>query len=66
MDTNFVPPPRGWSVLSVVGGVVTAVAIIVGLEVWSAQFSRNFANPSPPDQHSSILRDRPSPSTLAS
>lgn len=32
MSSDFKPPPLGWSILSVVGGVITAVVAIFGLE----------------------------------
>ena len=32
MSSDFKPPPLGWSILSAVGGVVTVIAAIVGLE----------------------------------
>jgi hypothetical protein len=32
MSSDFKPPPLGWSILSAVGGVVTVVLAIVGLE----------------------------------
>ena len=32
MNSDFKPPPLGWSILSTVGGVVTVVAAIFGLE----------------------------------
>ncbi|WP_310424681.1 DUF3131 domain-containing protein [Chamaesiphon sp. VAR_48_metabat_135_sub] len=35
MSSDFKPPPLGWSILSAVGGVVTVVAAIFGLENFS-------------------------------
>lgn len=32
MSSDFKPPPLGWSILSAVGGVVTVIAAIAGLE----------------------------------
>lgn len=32
MNSDFKPPPRGWSLLACVGGAVTAIALIAGLE----------------------------------
>ena len=32
MSSDFKPPPLGWSILSAVGGVLTVVAAITGLE----------------------------------
>jgi enterochelin esterase-like enzyme len=36
MNSEFQPPPKGWSILATVGGVATAIAIIVGLESLSS------------------------------
>ncbi len=39
MNSDFEPPPKSWSVLATVGGVVTAVLVIAGLNLWSKQLS---------------------------
>lgn len=39
MNSDFEPPPKGWSMLSLVGGVVTAVIAIAGLNALSKHFS---------------------------
>ena len=37
MKSEFQPPPRGLSILAIVGGVVTAIALIAGLESLSSE-----------------------------
>ncbi|BAZ14775.1 hypothetical protein NIES4071_66190 [Calothrix sp. NIES-4071] len=39
MNSDFEPPPKSWSILASVGGVVTAVVTIVLLNSWSKQLS---------------------------
>ncbi len=39
MNSDFEPPPKSWSVLSTVGGVVTAVTAIALLNSWSKYLS---------------------------
>ena len=43
MSSDFKPPPFGWSILSAVGGVVTVVAAIIGLENLSAHLHQTDA-----------------------
>lgn len=40
MNSNFEPPPKGWSILASVGGVVTAIVAITSLESLSSYFHR--------------------------
>ncbi len=40
MNSDFEPPPKSWSILSSVGGVVTAVMAIAGLNFLSQYLSR--------------------------
>jgi hypothetical protein len=40
MNSDFKPPPSGWSLLACVGGVVTAIALISGLQ-WLAHNLRS-------------------------
>ncbi len=40
MSSDFQPPPKGLSILASVGGVVTAVFAIAGLNAWSGQLSQ--------------------------
>ncbi len=47
MNSDFEPPPKGWSILASVGGIVTAVAAIAGLEVLSTHLHKT-ASVSPP------------------
>jgi Protein of unknown function (DUF3131) len=44
MSSDFKPPPFGWSILSAVGGVVTVVAAIIGLENLSAHLHQTDAS----------------------
>lgn len=45
--SEFESPPRKWSILAVVGGIITAIAVIIGLEAWSNQWSETVSeNPS--------------------
>jgi hypothetical protein len=44
MGSDFKPPPLGWSILSVVGGVVTVIAVIAGLENLSTQIHQTEAS----------------------
>lgn len=49
MNPDFKPPPLGWSILASVGGLLTAIAAIVGLENLSAylhQTDRSLTLPS--------------------
>lgn len=45
MSSDFDPPPKGLSVLATVGGVLTAIAVIAGLETLSRNLRRS---PTPP------------------
>ena len=47
MNSDFEPPPKGLSILTIVGGVVTAVAAIAGLQVLSEHLSRTASVPAP-------------------
>jgi hypothetical protein len=47
MNSNFEPPPKGLSILTVVGGVVTAVVAIAGLEFLSSHLSKTASVPQP-------------------
>ena len=47
MNSDFEPPPKGLSILTIVGGVVTAVAAIAGLQVLSERLSRTASVPAP-------------------
>jgi enterochelin esterase-like enzyme len=38
MKPEFEPPPKGWSILATVGGVMTAIALIAGMEHLSSHF----------------------------
>jgi Protein of unknown function (DUF3131) len=48
MSSDFKPPPFGWSILSAVGGVVTVVAAIIGLENLSAHLHQTDASVATP------------------
>jgi hypothetical protein len=39
MTSDFEPPPKSWSLMASVGGVVTAVIAIAGLNYWSKHLS---------------------------
>ncbi|MBW4563252.1 MAG: DUF3131 domain-containing protein [Mojavia pulchra JT2-VF2] len=39
MTSDFEPPPKSWSLLASVGGVVTSVIAIAGLNYWSGHLS---------------------------
>ena len=39
MNSDFEPPPKSWSILACVGGVITAVVTIALLNSWSKQLS---------------------------
>ena len=55
MTESFEPPPKKLSILATVGGVITAVAAIAGLEYWSNHLSKpnpQVSNPSPATQTS--------------
>lgn len=39
MNSDFEPPPKNWSMLASVGGVVTAVIVIAWLNFWSMHLS---------------------------
>ncbi|GAC1491096.1 MAG: hypothetical protein NVS2B14_03410 [Chamaesiphon sp.] len=41
MNSDFEPPPKNWSVLTIVGGIGTALVMIGGLQYWSNNFHRN-------------------------
>ncbi|BAY23150.1 hypothetical protein NIES2100_29140 [Calothrix sp. NIES-2100] len=45
MSSDFQPPPKGLSILATVGGVVTAVIAIAGLNFWSSRLSQNTQTP---------------------
>lgn len=47
MNSDFEPPPKGLSILTVVGGVVTAVVAIAGLEFLSSHLSQTASIPEP-------------------
>ena len=47
MNSDFEPPPKGLSLLTVVGGVVTAVVAIAGLEFLSSHLSKTASIPEP-------------------
>lgn len=42
MNSDFEPPPKNLSILASVGGVVTAVVAIAGLNFWSKHLTANF------------------------
>jgi Protein of unknown function (DUF3131) len=44
MNSDFKPPPLGWSILSTVGGVITVVAAIFGLENLSSYLHQTDAS----------------------
>ncbi|WP_373540659.1 DUF3131 domain-containing protein [Chamaesiphon sp.] len=44
MSSDFKPPPLGWSMLSAVGGVVTVILAIAGLESLSVYLHQNDAS----------------------
>lgn len=50
MVNDFQPPPKHWSMLAQLGGVVTAVLMIVGLQAWDQQLAGKTSN-------SSVARD---------
>ncbi|MBW4683302.1 MAG: DUF3131 domain-containing protein [Microcoleus vaginatus WJT46-NPBG5] len=55
MTETFEPPPKKLSILATVGGVITAIAAIAGLEYWSNHLSKpnpQVSNPSPANQTS--------------
>jgi hypothetical protein len=43
MNSDFEPPPKSWSILASVGGVVTAALAIAGLNFWSKHLSTTSA-----------------------
>jgi hypothetical protein len=47
MTSDFDPPPKGLSILTIVGGVVTAVAAIAGLQYLSSNLSKTASVPAP-------------------
>ncbi len=47
MTSDFEPPPKSLSILTVVGGVVTAVAAIAGIQYLSANLSKKASVPTP-------------------
>jgi hypothetical protein len=47
MSSDFKPPPLGWSILSTVGGVITVVAAIFGLENLSSYLHQTDASLAP-------------------
>ena len=47
MNSDFEPPPKGLSILTIVGGVVTAIAAIAGLEVLSNHLHKTANSPKP-------------------
>jgi hypothetical protein len=47
MNSDFEPPPKGLSILTIVGGVVTAVAAIAGLQHLSSNLSKTASVPAP-------------------
>ncbi len=44
MSSDFKPPPLGWSILSAVGGVITVIAAIFGLENLSSHLHQTNAS----------------------
>jgi hypothetical protein len=46
MSSNFEAPPKKWSILAVVGGIVTAIAAIWGLEQLSTNLRKSAVAPS--------------------
>lgn len=42
MSPDFEPPPLWASVLATAGGIVTAIAIIIGLKIGSTHLDRKF------------------------
>jgi hypothetical protein len=59
MNSDFEPPPKAWSILSSVGGVVTAIVTITGLNFLSHYISRIS-----PVQKLEISISQTAPSTL--
>jgi hypothetical protein len=47
MTSDFEPPPKSLSILTAVGGVVTAVAAIAGIQYLSANLSKRASVPTP-------------------
>lgn len=40
MPDDFIAPPLGWSLLSTLGGLATAIILIVGIESLSSQLKQ--------------------------
>ncbi|WP_152591491.1 DUF3131 domain-containing protein [Nostoc sphaeroides] len=59
MNSDFEPPPKNFSILATVGGVVTAVIAIAILNSWSKHLSSNLALQKP------AIRISTSPTTVA-
>ena len=45
-NSDFEGPPFGWSFLSIVGGLITAIALIIGLELSADRLRAHFYSPS--------------------
>ena len=57
MNSDFQPPPLGWSILSIAGGIATAAGIIISLEVYSA--SRKQTESTQTTQPPALQQSRP-------
>ena len=45
-NSDFEGPPFGWALLSIVGGLVTAIALIIGVELSADRIRAHFYSPS--------------------
>lgn len=61
MNSDFEPPPKGLSILTHAGGVVTAIMAIASLQYWSGNLSKPYPKPTSQANATSIP---PSPSSM--
>ncbi len=65
MNSDFEPPPKRLSILAVVGGVVTAVLAIAGLEALSNHLHQTASVPDPKTSPSQIAKTEPATGATA-
>ncbi|GAB4380487.1 MAG: hypothetical protein Kow00121_36850 [Elainellaceae cyanobacterium] len=59
MNSDFDAPPRGLVILVTLGGIVTAIVLIAGLELWAGHLRQKAAEADSLPAHALRQSDRP-------
>ena len=59
-NSDFEAPPLGWSLVSIVGGLITAIALIIGAELSADRIRAHvYGSPEAPPSASSTVTKHP-------